>query len=172
MTGTYWTTVVVSGVLALGGCTHADEEAKTGQGGGQQGPNEGDCPSDSIALSDPVSLAYDAAPAPAPIRGALTPGLYSLKSWTAYGAAEGPEQVKRMTFRYDTDGTGVAHVAEADGLGEKASFKWDVADGYLMLEYRCPAQLEGKKEGRAYSAESSALSVFTDDGAVLTFVRQ
>lgn len=172
MKTTYWATIVVSGVLAIGGCTHTDEDAKTGQGGEQQGPDEGDCPSVDVALSEPVSLAYDGDPAPAPTRGTLTPGTYNLESWTAYGSAEGPEQSKRMTFRYDSDGTGLAHVAEADGVAEKAAFKWEVADGHLMLEYKCPRKLEGKKEGRAYSAESSALSIFTDDGAVLTFVRQ
>ncbi len=126
-----------------------------------------------LDLRDSVELEYRSEQAPSPTGGELETGTYSLTRWVLYGATEsGPSRRLKGAFKLEADQTGVALGAEGANEPTPNSFTWEVVDRNVVLGFTCPAVLEGKREGRPYSASPTTVSFFTDDGTVLTYTKQ
>lgn len=151
----------------LSACSDATGSSNEAAGGESYGCGA------ALDLRDSVELEYRSEQAPSAAHGELETGTYDLTRWVLYGVPNsGPSRRLRGTFKLETDHTGVALGAEGAAEPTPTSFTWEVVDTNVVLGFTCPTALEGKREGRPYTASPTTVSFHTDDGTVLTYTKR
>lgn len=169
-------------MIGLAACT-SNEESSTGGGSLSESAIDASTTSSSTSGGKPVSdcvtgltpgmevtIRYEEGARPEPAGGVLVDGEYNLTAWTAYGQTSGPPRVTSRILRID--GNRLESVSRETGGTNEFTASYRVLENAIVLEQTCPAPPEPSEEGLMFTATAGKLSIFTDEGTVLTYERR